>query len=89
MYILPVDNYTPGESYAYMYIFFYFQRYFVNDAFFKKSDPSAPVFLMIGGEGKANPVWMTAGAWIDYAKEFGALCLMLEHRYYGKSHPTM
>lgn len=42
---------------------------------------------MIGGEGEATAKWMVEGAWIDYAKRFGALCFQLEHRYYGKSHP--
>lgn len=46
------------------------------------------MFLMIGGEGEASVEWMTKGAWIDYAQRFGALCFQLEHRYYGKSHPT-
>ncbi|KAG7471076.1 hypothetical protein MATL_G00120580 [Megalops atlanticus] len=61
------------------------QRYFVNDSFFQ---PGGPVFLMIGGEGPANPAWMTFGTWLTYAQKLGALCLMLEHRFYGKSHPT-
>lgn len=61
------------------------QRYFVNDTFFAGD---GPVFLMIGGEGEANPIWMTTGTWIEYAENFKALCLLLEHRYYGKSHPT-
>ncbi|XP_021172558.2 thymus-specific serine protease isoform X1 [Fundulus heteroclitus] len=61
------------------------QRYFVNEAFYK---PGGPVFLMIGGEGPANPAWMKEGAWLTYAEKLGALCLMLEHRFYGKSHPT-
>lgn len=43
---------------------------------------------MIGGEGEASVEWMTKGAWIDYAQQFGALCFQLEHRYYGKSYPT-
>lgn len=43
---------------------------------------------MIGGEGEATAKWMHEGAWIQYAKEFKALCFQLEHRYYGKSHPT-
>lgn len=43
---------------------------------------------MIGGEGPANPAWMQYGTWLTYAKKLGALCLMLEHRFYGKSHPT-
>ena len=61
------------------------QRFFVNDTFFK---PGGPVFLMIGGEGTANPIWMQEGMWIEWAAQMDALCLMLEHRYYGKSHPT-
>ena len=54
------------------------QRYFVSNKFYK---PGGPAFLMIGGEGRANPVWMAQGAWTDYAKEFGAKLFMLEHRY--------
>ncbi|XP_077397024.1 thymus-specific serine protease [Festucalex cinctus] len=62
------------------------QRYFVNDAFYK---PDGPVFLMIGGEGPANPAWMQQGTWLTYAEKVGAICFMLEHRFYGKSHPTV
>lgn len=43
---------------------------------------------MIGGEGEASDKWMTQGTWIEYAKQFKALCFQLEHRYYGESHPT-
>jgi hypothetical protein len=67
-------------------LFFSYQRYFVNEDFFKSND--GPVFLMIGGEGEASSKWMHKGAWIQYAKQFGALCFQLEHRFYGKSHPT-
>lgn len=63
------------------------QRYFVNDTFYNFNN-QGPVFLMIGGEGPADPRWMVKGAWIDYAKKFNALCINLEHRYYGESHPT-
>ncbi|XP_073954590.1 putative serine protease K12H4.7 [Choristoneura fumiferana] len=63
------------------------QRYYVNDSFYDFNNPG-PVFLMIGGEGPADPRWMVKGAWIDYAKKFNALCINLEHRYYGESHPT-
>jgi hypothetical protein len=44
---------------------------------------------MIGAEGLADPKWMIEGQWIEYAKDFGAMCFYLEHRYYGKSHPTV
>ncbi|XP_055378739.1 putative serine protease K12H4.7 isoform X2 [Condylostylus longicornis] len=43
---------------------------------------------MIGGEGEALPKWMIEGAWIRYANKTNALCFQLEHRFYGKSHPT-
>ena len=61
------------------------QRYFYNASFFNSSN--GPVFLMVGGEGEANPIWLTAGSMVKYAEQFGALCLYLEHRFYGKSHP--
>ena len=57
----------------------------MNDTFFKEG---GPVFLFIGGEGTLNPVWLVTGTWINYAQYYGALCLGLEHRYYGLSHPT-
>lgn len=66
---------------------FLLQRYFVNDSYFDFKN-QGPVFLMIGGEGPADARWMVKGAWIDYAKKFNALCINLEHRYYGESHPT-
>lgn len=64
---------------------FVFQRYFVNDSFYKSG---GPIFLMIGGEGAAQPTWMIQGAWIHYAQEMNALCFQLEHRFYGESKPT-
>lgn len=61
------------------------QRYFSNKAFYKDG---GPLFVSIGGEGKANPIWMAYGSWLDYAKKYGAHCVLLEHRFYGDSHPT-
>ncbi|XP_062903367.1 thymus-specific serine protease [Mobula hypostoma] len=62
------------------------QRYYINDTFYQ---PGGPVFLMIGGEGTANPAWMDHGSWITFAEKLGALCLLIEHRFYGKSQPTV
>lgn len=77
------------ETYQYatgtFYTFFVLQRYFTVTDYFKAG---GPVFLMIGGEGEASPLWMVNGAWIDYAQTYGALCFQLEHRFYGESHPT-
>lgn len=61
------------------------QRFYTNKEFY---EPGGPVFLMIGGEGEATADWMVKGAWVQYAKEHKALCFQLEHRFYGKSHPT-
>lgn len=47
-----------------------------------------PVFLMIGGEGALSPKWMIDGTWLRYARKYKALCVSVEHRFYGKSHPT-
>lgn len=71
------------------YIYFAWQRFFVNDKFYTKSKNDAPVFLQLGGEGEANPVWLKEGqVATNYGPHFKALLLLLEHRYYGKSFPT-
>ncbi|XP_072428864.1 thymus-specific serine protease [Chiloscyllium punctatum] len=62
------------------------QRFYINDTFYQ---PGGPVFLMIGGEGTANPAWMDYGTWLTFAEKLGALCILIEHRFYGKSQPTM
>eukprot|EP00112_Aurelia_sp_Birch-Aquarium-sp1_P012459 Seg2620.1 transcript_id=Seg2620.1/GoldUCD/mRNA.D3Y31 product="putative serine protease K12H4.7" protein_id=Seg2620.1/GoldUCD/D3Y31 len=62
------------------------QRYFVNGTYFNRKG-NGPVFLMIGGEGTANALWVVVGSMVKYAAKYGALCLLLEHRFYGKSHP--
>lgn len=74
-----LDHFNPTDAHVWK------QRYFVNSDFYK---PNGPIFLMIGAEGIANAKWMIEGQWIEYAKEFGAMCFYLEHRFYGKSHPT-
>ena len=61
------------------------QRYWINDTFF---DGTGPAFIMIGGEGTENPKWIVSGEWIVLAESFNALCVLVEHRYYGQSHPT-
>eukprot|EP00088_Acartia_fossae_P038980 TRINITY_DN4052_c1_g3_i2.p1 TRINITY_DN4052_c1_g3~~TRINITY_DN4052_c1_g3_i2.p1 ORF type:complete len:487 (+),score=107.90 TRINITY_DN4052_c1_g3_i2:51-1511(+) len=74
-----LDHFKPGDSRSWL------QRYWINWEHYKKG---GPVLLMIGGEGEANPVWMTTGAWKTYAKNVNGAMMLLEHRYYGKSHPT-
>ncbi|XP_053314775.1 putative serine protease K12H4.7 [Spea bombifrons] len=78
-FLQKLDHFNGADSRNWM------QRFFVNDSFMQ---PGGPVFLMIGGEGPANPAWMKYGSWLTFAEKLGALCLMLEHRFYGLSHPT-
>lgn len=74
-----LDHFNPTDARTWQ------QRYFVNGKYYKVG---GPIFLMIGGEGTASAKWMVEGQWIEYAKQFGAFCFQLEHRFYGKSHPT-
>ncbi|XP_023595890.1 putative serine protease K12H4.7 [Trichechus manatus latirostris] len=62
------------------------KRYFINGAFYK---PGGPVFLMTEGSDTANRKWISMNnTWLTYAERLGALCLLLEHRFYGHSQPT-
>ena len=56
----------------------------MNGTFHK---PGGPIFLILGGEAAADPIWLLEGAWIQYAQMYNALLVMLEHRYYGESQP--
>ena len=61
------------------------QRYQYNESFHA---PGGAVFLLLGGEGPANPIWLAADtAPMAYAKEHGAAVFQLEHRFYGESQP--
>ena len=67
--------------------FFIMQRFFVNNVYFQGD---GPVFLFIGGEGTASPLWLQPGysMMMEWAAKYGALTFELEHRYYGQSQPT-
>ena len=56
------------------------QRYFVNDTFWDKQN--GPVFLLLGGEGPADPGWLATDTEIMInAQKFKALVFTIEHRY--------
>lgn len=59
-YLLEIDNFYLLEN-------IYVKRYWVNEEFF---DGTGPVFIMIGGEGEENPIWMENGQWINFAKQY-------------------
>lgn len=68
------------------------QRYFKRETFWKRgksqNKTNMPLFVMIGGEGEASPAWLQGGYWLQPAMKYNALLFELEHRFYGKSHPT-
>lgn len=78
-FIQTLDHFSPTDIRTWR------QRYFINDTFYK---PQGPVLLLIGGEGPANPEWMVTALPLEYAKMLNGCLLQLEHRFYGKSHPT-
>ena len=56
------------------------QRYFVNESHWTDK-VNGPVFLMLGGEGPADPKWLTINAeMMSNAEKYGALALLIEHR---------
>lgn len=81
---LNICNFT-GKFALELLLIFFLQKYFANIKFYKRG---GPVFLLIGGEGAAEAEMMVDAQWVEYAKEFGAMCFYVEHRFYGKSHPT-
>ena len=62
------------------------QHWFVDDQYFNVvTNPDAPVFFQIGGEGPMNSA--PGGYMASLAANHSALLLSLEHRYYGNSIP--
>jgi len=63
------------------------QRYFTNTNFWNPNK-KGPIFLQVGGEGAISDGYViyTEMA-VNYGKRYGALLLVLEHRFYGESKP--
>jgi pimeloyl-ACP methyl ester carboxylesterase len=78
-FLQSLDHFRPSETRTWR------QRYFLSKQHYREGGPT---LLMIGGEGAANPAWMGAGSWQDYARQEGAAMVLLEHRFYGESRPT-
>jgi hypothetical protein len=58
-------------------------KYYVDDSHFDKSDPTAPIFVEMGGEGACG------GASCDATcRAHKALAVSVEHRFYGESQPA-
>lgn len=73
------------------------QKFLVYDKFYRNSSTSSsnndtgsgPIFFFFGGEGGVEDFYNNSGALFEYAPEFGALIVFLEHRYYGTSTPVV
>ncbi|CEF70285.1 Peptidase S28 family-containing protein [Strongyloides ratti] len=65
------------------------QRYQYNSKHFVKSNTSDVVFIMIGGEGAASPIWVQKETYqyIKMAIKHSAYIYQLEHRFFGESQP--
>ena len=74
-----LDHFHPADGRRWQ------QRYWYNMDHYQEGGPT---FIMIGGEAVANPRWLNYGTWLTFAKEQGAAMFLLEHRFYGESHPT-
>ncbi|KAJ1913806.1 hypothetical protein H4219_005056 [Mycoemilia scoparia] len=61
------------------------QLFFVNDVYYK---PGGPILLFLYGESPASESFLFSGNPIRIAKELGAMLIIMEHRYYGKSFPV-
>ena len=65
------------------------QRYFAQmDVFDNSPSSKSPIFLMLGGEGEVSEKFLIKGQIVENAKHYKAAMVLLEHRYYGKKHPT-
>eukprot|EP00123_Amoebidium_parasiticum_P006665 comp17566_c0_seq1/m.17172 comp17566_c0_seq1/g.17172 ORF comp17566_c0_seq1/g.17172 comp17566_c0_seq1/m.17172 type:complete len:507 (-) comp17566_c0_seq1:493-2013(-) len=64
------------------------QRYFIVDQYWGGN--GFPIFLFISGEGEMTPGYLAgrSSQMVEYARQFNALAVGLEHRFFGKSQPT-
>lgn len=74
----PLDHFDSENKHTWK------MRYFERHDMWK---PDKPIYLFLGGEGPASPVFIKTGIMYDLAKETGGALFAAEHRYYGKSKP--
>jgi Serine carboxypeptidase S28 len=93
-----LDHFNESDSRVWM------MRFLENDRFFQPgeveslwcwqtvksfSSQDGPIFIYIGGEWEITAGWISAGHMFDMAKEFNGTMFYTEHRFYGKSRPTV
>lgn len=67
------------------YLYLFFQRFQFNFDFYKNG---GPIFLLVVGPYPISKNLLKYGDMADYAQKFNAMCIQLEHRYYGASFPV-
>lgn len=75
-----VDNFDPQNNATYD------MRYYRNDEFFK---PGSPIIIYVGGEWTISAGSLMGGGIFDLASELNGQMFYTEHRYYGRSLPTV
>ncbi|KFB43595.1 AGAP001240-PA-like protein [Anopheles sinensis] len=76
----PLDHFDAQNVYTWS------MRYMENAEHYK---PGGPLFVYVGGEWEISAGSISQGHTYDMAKELGGYLFYTEHRYYGKSHPTV
>ncbi|KAI1723136.1 serine carboxypeptidase s28 domain-containing protein [Ditylenchus destructor] len=63
------------------------QYFYINDDY--KEEEESPNFLMLGGEGPVDTMYVEAGGleYVNWVKLFKGTAYALEHRFYGYSQP--
>ncbi|KAI1697311.1 serine carboxypeptidase s28 domain-containing protein [Ditylenchus destructor] len=72
-----LDHFNQSEDRKFYQHYLYNKEHATNDSV---------NFLFIGGEAAMNASWLSF-SYMKYGEEFGANLYVLEHRYYGNSHP--
>jgi hypothetical protein len=73
-----VDHFNPQDGRTWQ------QKYYVNATNWV---PGGPIFVSIGGEGPIGPDEVSVWQMSQYAAQYNALQVAVEHRFYGDSRP--
>eukprot|EP00762_Andalucia_godoyi_P001790 ANDGO_07083.mRNA.1 Putative serine protease K12H4.7 len=75
-----VDHFDPTNTRTFQ------QKFYVNSSFYNAVAPR--VLLLLGGEGPESAASVGSHFVLsEYAREFSAIIVCLEHRWYGESYP--
>lgn len=78
--IQPLDHFNPRDNRNWS------MRYYENTAFYEKN---GPILIELGGEWEIADGFLKSGLMYEIAAVHHAMLYYTEHRYYGKSRPTV